>query len=61
MRKGTFFTSNWIIAGTTALLISAMTVCASQQGCMALEFGGLQMTFAPHEDGGIRLSLLKSA
>ena len=59
MRKGTFFTSHWIIAGMTALLIAATATCASHQGC--IEFGGLQMTFTPHEDGGIKLNLVRSA
>lgn len=60
MRKGTLLTNNWLLGAVSLLLLLIIVAAASLQGSMALEFGGLQMTFSPHEDGGVRLSIARS-
>ncbi|KCZ52330.1 hypothetical protein [Hyphomonas pacifica] len=60
MRKGTLLTNNWLLGGVSLIILTMIAVGAATQGSMALEFGGLQMTFSPHEDGGVRLSIARS-
>ena len=60
MRKGTYLTNNWLLGGISVLILLAVLLASSLHGNMALEFGGLQMTFAPHEDGGVRLSVARA-
>lgn len=60
MRKGTYLTNNWLLGGFSLLILLAVLLASSMQGSMALEFGGLQMNFAPHEDGGVRLSIARA-
>lgn len=57
MRKGALLTNTWLIGAFSLLILLTLAVIALQQGSMALEFGGLEMTFAPHEEGGVRLSV----
>ncbi len=57
MRKGTLLTNTWLIGGISLLLLATAAFVSIQQGQTALAFGGLEMTFAPHEDGGVRLSV----
>ena len=60
MRKGTLLTNNWLLGGISILILMMVLFLSSLQGQTALEFGGLQMTFAPHEEGGVRLSIARS-
>ena len=60
MRKGTLLTNNWLLGGISILILMMVLFLSSLQGQTALEFGGLQMTFAPHEEGGVRLSIALS-
>ena len=60
MRKGTLLTNNWLLGGISILILMMVLFLSSLQGQTALEFGGLQMTFAPHEEGGVRLSISRS-
>ena len=60
MRKGTLLTNNWLLGGLSILILMMVLFLSSLQGQTALEFGGLQMTFAPHEEGGVRLSIARS-
>lgn len=60
MRKGTLLTNNWLLGGVSVLILVTIIIVSSLQGQAALEFGGLQMTFAPHEEGGVRISIARS-
>lgn len=60
MRKGTLFTNNWLLGDVSLLILLTVATVSSLHGGMALEFGGLEMTFAPHEDGGVRLSIARA-
>ncbi|MDX1291713.1 MAG: hypothetical protein R3265_02785 [Hyphomonas sp.] len=60
MRKGTLLTNNWLLGGVSVLILVTIIFVSSLQGQAALEFGGLQMTFAPHEEGGVRISIARS-
>ena len=60
MRKGTLLTNNWLLGGISVLILMMVLLISSLQGQTALEFGGLQMNFAPHEEGGVRLSIARS-
>ena len=60
MRKGTLLTNNWLLGAVSLAILLAVLLVSTLQGSMALEFGGLQMTFAPHEDGGVRLSIARA-
>ena len=60
MRKGTLLTNNWLLGGISFLILMMTLFVSSLHGDTALEFGGLQMTFAPHEEGGVRLSIARS-
>ncbi len=61
MRKGTLLYNNWLLCGAAILIIVLVALVSAWQGHMALEFGGLELSFTPHEEGGLRLSLLKTA
>lgn len=61
MQQGTFFTNTWLIGAFALLTISAVFMIACLNGGMSIEFGDLQMCFMPHEEGGLRLSLIRSA
>ena len=60
MRKRTLLTNNWLLGGVSVLILMMVLIISSLHGHTALEFGGLQMTFGPHEDGGVRLSIARS-
>jgi hypothetical protein len=60
MRKGTLLTNNWLLGGVSVLILMMILFISSLHGQTVLEFGGLQMNFAPHEDGGVRLSIARS-
>ncbi|KCZ92375.1 hypothetical protein [Hyphomonas johnsonii] len=61
MSKGSLIYNNWLLGGIAALLLIAAAIVATYQGGMAVEMGGLQMTLAPHENGGIQLSMMRAA
>ncbi|MBU1286822.1 MAG: hypothetical protein KJ871_03760 [Alphaproteobacteria bacterium] len=62
MSKGTLLYNNWLLGGVAVLIVLAIAATASLHGGMAVEMGGLQMTLAPHEDGGLlHLSFVRAA
>jgi hypothetical protein len=60
MTKGTLFQSQWILGGIAILLIAAIALIASLNGGLAIEFAGLEMTFAQAADGTLKLSLIQA-
>ena len=60
MSKGTFLTNNWLIFGVTLAILVAMVAFAVMQGHMAFELAGLELSFTPHEDGGLRLAVART-
>jgi hypothetical protein len=61
MSKGTLLYNNWLLGGVATLILLAIVAIASLHGGMALEMGGLDMTLAPHENGGLQLSFVRAA
>jgi hypothetical protein len=61
MSKGTLLYNNWLLGGVAVLILVAIVAVASFQGGMAFEVGGLEMTLAPHENGGLLLSFVRAA
>ena len=61
MSKGTLLYNNWLLGGVAVMIVLAIVVIASLQGGMALEMGGLEMTLAPQENGGLQLSFVRAA
>ncbi|MBD3769226.1 MAG: hypothetical protein IE925_03700 [Rhodobacterales bacterium] len=61
MSKGTFLTNNWLIFAITLVIVAAMVVISVVQGHMAFEMAGLELSFTPHEDGGLRLAVIRTA
>tara|TARA_R110000782_G_C14639723_1_gene395456 strand:- start:508 stop:693 length:186 start_codon:yes stop_codon:yes gene_type:complete len=61
MSKGTLLYNNWLLGGVAVLIVLAIAAIASLQGGMALEMGGLEMTLAPQENGGLQLSFVRAA
>ena len=62
MSKGTLLYNNWLLGGVAVLIVLAIAAVASLYGGVALEMGGLEMTLAPHENGGLlHLSFVRAA
>ncbi|MCA8890551.1 MAG: hypothetical protein KDA56_01715 [Hyphomonas sp.] len=61
MSKGTYLTSNWLILAITLVTVAAMVGFSMMQGHMAFEMAGLELSFTPHEDGGLRLAVIRTA
>jgi len=61
MSKGTYLTSNWLIFGITLVIVAAMVGFSMMQGHLAFEMAGLELSFTPHEDGGLRLAVIRTA
>ncbi|KCZ49801.1 MULTISPECIES: hypothetical protein [unclassified Hyphomonas] len=61
MSKGTYLTSNWLIFAITLIVVVAMVGFSMMQGHMAFEMAGLELSFTPHEDGGLRLAVIRTA
>ena len=61
MSKGTYLTSNWLIFAVTLVVVAAMVGFSMMQGQMAFEIAGLELSFTPHEDGGLRLAVIRTA
>ncbi|KCZ91413.1 MULTISPECIES: hypothetical protein [Hyphomonas] len=61
MSKGTYLTSNWLIFAITLVTVAAMVGFSMMQGHMAFEMAGLELSFTPHEDGGLRLAVIRTA
>jgi hypothetical protein len=61
MSKGTYLTSNWLIFAITLVIVAAMVGFSMMQGHMAFEMAGLELSFTPHEDGGLRLAVIRTA
>lgn len=60
MSKGTLLTNNWVIMGITLAILAAIVTVSLLQGRMAVELGGLELSFTPHEEGGFRLAVLRA-
>lgn len=60
MSKGTSLTNNWLILGITLATLVAIVAVSVLQGHMAVELGGLELSFSPHEDGGVRLAVVRA-
>lgn len=60
MTKGTFFRSNWFIGGVAVTILLIVAFLSSLHGGVAIEFGGLEMTFAAM-DGAFNLSLVEAS
>ncbi len=60
MTKGTLFQSQWVLGGIALLILALVTLIASISGGLAIEFAGLQMTFAQTADGTLQLALIKA-
>lgn len=59
MTKGTLLNNIWIVGALSLLALFALIAVASMQGGgLAVEFAGLQLTLAQHENGGVMLSFL---
>jgi hypothetical protein len=61
MSKGTYLTSNWLIFAITLVIVAAMVGFSMMQGHVAFEMAGLELSFTPHEDGGLRLAVIRTA
>nr|WP_321442388.1 hypothetical protein [uncultured Hyphomonas sp.] len=61
MSKGTYLTSNWLILAITLVIVAAMVGFSMMQGHLAFEMAGLELSFTPHEDGGLRLAVIRTA
>ncbi|MAU68237.1 hypothetical protein [Hyphomonas sp.] len=61
MSKGTYLTSNWLIFAITLVIVAAMVGFSMMQGHLAFEMAGLELSFTPHEDGGLRLAVIRTA
>ena len=61
MSKGTLLNNTWLLGGVATLILLAIVAIASLHGGMAVEMGGLEMTLAPHENGGLQLSFVRAA
>ena len=61
MSKGTLLTNNWLILGVTLAIVAAIIAVSILQGHMAFELAGLELSFTPHEDGGLRLAVVRTA
>ena len=61
MQQGTFFTNTWLIGICVLLVIATIFVIAGMNGGLSIQFADLQMCFMPHEEGGLRLSLIRAA
>ncbi len=61
MSKGTFLTNNWLIFAITLIVVTAMVGFSLMQGQMAFQMAGLELSFPPHEDGGLRLAVIRTA
>ncbi|MEZ6000201.1 hypothetical protein [Hyphomonas sp.] len=61
MSKGTFLTNNWLIFAITLIVVTAMVGFSLIQGHMAFQMAGLELSFTPHEDGGLRLAVIRTA
>ncbi len=61
MSKGTLLTNNWLIFGVTLTIVAAMIAISLLQGHMAFQLAGLELSFTPHEDGGLRLAVIRTA
>lgn len=60
MSKGTLLTNNWLILGITLAILVAIVAVSVLQGHMAVELGGLELSFTPHEEGGLRLAVVRA-
>ena len=60
MSKGTLLTNNWLMPGIMLLVFATILTVYSLQGHMAIELGGLELSVAPHEDGGVRLAVVRA-
>ena len=60
MSKGTFLTNNWLILGITLATLATLVAVSVLQGHMAIELGGLELSFTPHEEGGVRLAVVRA-
>ena len=60
MSKGTFLTNNWLILGITLAILVAIVAVSVLQGHMAVELAGLELSFTPHEEGGVRLAVIRA-
>ena len=61
MSKGTYLTSNWLIFAITLVIVAAMVGFSMMQGHLAFEMAGLELSFTPHEDGGLCLAVIRTA
>lgn len=61
MSKGTFLTNNWLIFAVTLIVVVAMVGFSLMQGHVAFQMAGLELSFTPHEDGGLRLAVIRTA
>ncbi|MAB10149.1 MAG: hypothetical protein CME96_04690 [Hyphomonas sp.] len=61
MSKGTYLTSNWLIFAITLVIVAAMVGFSMMQGHQAFEMAGLELSFTPHEDGRLRLAVIRTA
>lgn len=60
MSKGTLLTNNWLILAITLAILTAILAVSVLQGHMAVELGGLELSFTPHEEGGVRLAVVRA-
>ncbi|MCA8899351.1 MAG: hypothetical protein H6847_03525 [Hyphomonas sp.] len=60
MSKGTLLTNNWLMPGIMLLVFATILTVYILQGHMAIELGGLELSVAPHEDGGVRLAVVRA-
>ena len=60
MSKGTLLTNNWLMLGIVLLVFATILTVSILQGHMAIELGGLELSVAPHEDGGVRLAVVRA-
>ena len=61
MNKGTFLTNNWLIFAITLVMVAAMVGISLMQGHVSFHMAGLELSFTPHEDGGLRLAVIRAA
>ena len=61
MSKGTLLTNNWLIFGIVLVVVAAIVAMSILQGHLAVELAGLELSFTPHEDGGLRLAVMRTA
>lgn len=59
MLQGKIFRHKALVAGCIIAAVLVSSIFAAANGGVAVEFGGIEMTFAPQADGRLHLSFIQ--